>query len=225
MDLPLEVFRKHLRELSASGRVVSLKSALTRLRSGAGDDRHRLVLTFDDAFANFREVILPLLVEYGLPATLYVPTGFIDGDRPSPLGGAEDHRPMTWRQLADAAATGLVELGSHSVTHPDLRGLDAEGLRFELEESRRRIETETGCRCEGFCYPRALWSESVRRATSRVYSYAVAAGGRRNRSNGWHPFSLSRHPVRCDMPADLAYLTRGELLVEEWLADRMRRRR
>lgn len=36
-----------------------------------------IVLTFDDAYTSFNEQVLPLLVELNVPATTFIPTGFI----------------------------------------------------------------------------------------------------------------------------------------------------
>lgn len=46
-----------------------------------------------------------------------------------------------------------VEIGSHTVTHPDLTDIDATSLAWELTESKRRLEDITGRSITSFCYP------------------------------------------------------------------------
>ncbi len=55
-------------------------------------------------------------------------------------------------QLRGMAATGLIDVASHSMTHPDLSRLRGDWLRYELAESKRRIESDFGA-CPIFVYP------------------------------------------------------------------------
>lgn len=53
------------------------------------------------------------------------------------------------RQLADLG----MEVGAHTVSHPILAGLDDAAARFEIRESRGRLEAITGSRVSSFAYP------------------------------------------------------------------------
>src|SRR5574343_378129 len=59
---------------------------------------------------------------------------------------------LTWDQVR-AMATGGVEFGSHTVSHPILSMLPPEQLDHELGSSRARIERETGRPCDLLAYP------------------------------------------------------------------------
>jgi peptidoglycan/xylan/chitin deacetylase (PgdA/CDA1 family) len=78
-----------------------------------------------------------------------------------------------------------VEFGSHTVSHPILSQLDADSLDRELQESKRRLETELGEACELFAYPNgspADFGEREKRALERAgYRAAFALSGRVNR--------------------------------------------
>lgn len=73
-------FAAELDLLGACFQVLPLGEALGRLASGTLPLR-AACLTFDDGYANNREVALPLLLARGLPATFFVATGFLDGGR------------------------------------------------------------------------------------------------------------------------------------------------
>ena len=112
------MFEAQAEALAASGRVVPLGDALTRLaqsadRADAASGGDPVVVTFDDGTADFANEALPILERHRLPVTLYAATSFIDEGRPFP----DDGRPLSWRGLADACASGLVEVGSHTHGH------------------------------------------------------------------------------------------------------------
>jgi peptidoglycan/xylan/chitin deacetylase (PgdA/CDA1 family) len=61
-------------------RVLPLEEAVDRLRSGSLPQRS-VCITFDDGYANNRTTAAPLLKERGLPATVFVATGYLNGGR------------------------------------------------------------------------------------------------------------------------------------------------
>ncbi|MDV2502422.1 MAG: polysaccharide deacetylase family protein [bacterium] len=87
-----------------------------------------------------------------------------------------EHLTMDWSQIR-VLAEARMEIGSHSLTHPFMAGLDPSTLEHELEESRRIVEERLGIRPEIFCYPYGGgedFSQEVIEATSRAgYRAAV----------------------------------------------------
>jgi peptidoglycan/xylan/chitin deacetylase (PgdA/CDA1 family) len=59
---------------------------------------------------------------------------------------------MTWEQLRSLAQKGYV-VGSHTMTHPNLAFADAAAVRWELVESKRRMESHLGQPVDHFSYP------------------------------------------------------------------------
>jgi peptidoglycan/xylan/chitin deacetylase (PgdA/CDA1 family) len=64
-----------------------------------------------------------------------------------------EYTPCSWAQLREMADSGLVEIGSHSVTHPIFSTLTDEESRWELAGSRTQIEQRLGGRVSCFCFP------------------------------------------------------------------------
>lgn len=224
VDLDLAVFRRHVEELAAGAAVVPLRSLGAPGDAAAPDARPRVALTFDDAYANFFARAWPLLAERRLPATLFVPVGFVEGTHPAPIRGTEGLPPAGWDEIAEAAAGGLLEVGCHSWSHPDLRRLDDAALDRELAGSRQRLEERLGVRVDSFCSPRALWDRRVERRVAAEYARAVVGGGRRWRPPQ-SPWRIQRVSLRRDGPASLAPILAAPLWLEEWAADRARRLR
>ncbi len=138
MDISPELFRGHVKWLLDHGRIVGFGDAL----SGADDpeSNRQFVLTFDDGYADFYENGFPLLREQGIPFTLYLTSGHIEtGELLHP-----GDRPLSWDQVDDMLSTGLVTLGAHTHTHPDLRGLGVEQIEQEIGQSNHLIEARTG---------------------------------------------------------------------------------
>ncbi len=71
-------FEQHLRLLTRWFRVLPLADAVARLRAGTLPSRAACI-TFDDGYADHAEVALPLLQRYGVSATFFVASGFLDG--------------------------------------------------------------------------------------------------------------------------------------------------
>jgi peptidoglycan/xylan/chitin deacetylase (PgdA/CDA1 family) len=141
--------------------------------------RRLLHVTFDDAFTSITRA-LPILQRLGVPATVFVCTGFADEGRPLDIAELESEvrthpdelRTMDWSQLAGLPPE-LVEIGSHTVSHAHLTQLDDSELLEELKSSRLRIEEKLGRPCLYLAYPFGEEDERVRVA-ARQAGYAAA---------------------------------------------------
>jgi peptidoglycan/xylan/chitin deacetylase (PgdA/CDA1 family) len=73
-------FAEQLRMLRDRFRVVSLPEVRAALAAGEGLSRS-VAVTFDDGYRDNLLVAKPILEEHGLPATVFVTTGYVDSDR------------------------------------------------------------------------------------------------------------------------------------------------
>ncbi len=80
--LPVDVFRLQMAFVQRAYRVVSLDELVDVLERGAQLPPRALVITFDDGYADNHRLGLPVLRALGLPATVYVATGAVDGGSP-----------------------------------------------------------------------------------------------------------------------------------------------
>jgi peptidoglycan/xylan/chitin deacetylase (PgdA/CDA1 family) len=79
---------------------------------------------------------------------------------------------MSWNELAELDPS-LINIGSHSMTHPDLPQLDQDALIGELKDSRALLETRLGRSVHDLAYPNGSHNDPVVRATAEVYRSAV----------------------------------------------------
>lgn len=107
---------------------------------------HCIALTFDDGFYNVLKNALPIIGELGIPATLFIPAGYL-GKLPgwirNPAHENAGEIIVSAEQLR-ALPPDLVKIGSHCLTHPVLSSLTPEQVRRELSESKEILEVITG---------------------------------------------------------------------------------
>ena len=76
-----------------------------------------VVLTFDDGYLDFWLYAFPLLRKYEINATAFVTTDFIDDEPARRLPEAFPYGFLSWDELREMEASGLVDVQSHAVTH------------------------------------------------------------------------------------------------------------
>jgi peptidoglycan/xylan/chitin deacetylase (PgdA/CDA1 family) len=185
-----EDFARQLAYLHDAGFTAISAGALAAGLADSGTElpSRPVVLTFDDGYGDFYSQALPLLRQYGHTATLFQTTGGV-----GVTGAAK--RMMNWRELAEAAEAG-VEIGAHTVSHPQLDQLPAAELREELSASKSQLEEHLGMAVPGLAYPYGYSNEKVRQVAREVgYGYAYAVDNTMT-ARGTDNFTLPRLTVR-----------------------------
>lgn len=72
-----------------------------------------------------------------------------------PEKAPEAFAACNWDQLRELQAAGI-EIGGHTVSHPTLGQVSGEHALREINECRKRIETELGVKPSSFCYPNGM---------------------------------------------------------------------
>ena len=193
VDLPTDLFTEQMARLAAGGRVVSLDDAVAMLHEPADAPAHPVVITFDDGTVDFIDNAVPVLERFQLPATLYAATDFID--RSVPFWG--DGPPLTWVALAEATASGLVHVGSHTHTHRLLDKLSPGEIAAELDRSIDLIGEHIGRHPDHFAYPKAVPPSTAAGAAVQVrFKSAALSGTRINRYGATDLYELARSPIQ-----------------------------
>jgi peptidoglycan/xylan/chitin deacetylase (PgdA/CDA1 family) len=140
---------------------------------GRGGDlpARAVVLTFDDGYADFHREALPLLVEYGALATVFITTGWVHDA--SERTGTPPDRMLSWRQIDEVSTA--IEIGAHSHTHAQLDQLSNAALQRELSLSKALLEDRLGKEVPALAYPYGYSSARVRAAVLAAgYQHAAA---------------------------------------------------
>lgn len=197
------LFRAQMAALAASGHaVLTTGDYVDRLRAGAPLPERFAVLTFDDGLHDFLTGAMPILDSFGFPATLYVVAGRVGLSSRwlAPLG--EGRRPMlTSDALRDLSRSGI-EIGGHSMTHPELDILPPDAAMAEIACSRRVLEDMLGTPVHSFAYPHGYNSALTRTLVERAgYRSAVRVRDAHSDRNECR-FGLSRLIVTEDHDPD-----------------------
>ncbi|MEZ7010698.1 polysaccharide deacetylase family protein [Aeromonas sp. S13(2024)] len=177
--MPITMFEKHLRLMKWLGyetltfRDLADKGFIHRLQYG----KKYLMITADDGYQDNLTRMLPLLEKYGYKAVVYVVTGegYNRWDVEHPTNPDTKVSLMSGEQVKALAASGHVEIGGHTLTHPRLSKLTPEQQAHEIQENKRQLEALLGHPLLSFAYPYGDMNESAKeQAIAAGYRFAVA---------------------------------------------------
>jgi peptidoglycan/xylan/chitin deacetylase (PgdA/CDA1 family) len=120
--------------------------------------------------------------------------------------GRENYRQLTAEETRAMARDGLIEIGSHTLTHPDLRSLPPRSQQTEIERSKASLTEMLDLPVRNFAYPYGACSaETVDLVRAAGYESACVA------SFG----TVTSRSDRFQLP---------RMMVEDWDGDEFRRR-
>jgi peptidoglycan/xylan/chitin deacetylase (PgdA/CDA1 family) len=146
----IDVFRSHLQFLRDNGyTVVDVNEIAAAVASGACNNT--VAITFDDGFRDFHSHALPLLIEFGSKATMYIISAIPAAGR----GTLHGKELMSWDEVKEIQRHGI-SIGSHTVKHPELYTMAHASIEYELRASKNTIEDKLGTAVQSFAYPFAF---------------------------------------------------------------------
>ncbi len=152
LTVSMERFRRMCQLFARSFHVVPLARVFEWMRTRTPFPRRTLAITFDDCYLNNLHAA-HLLAEYRLPATFFIPTAYVGTDHVFPWDRHLPRLPnLNWADVQAMADLGH-EIGSHSVTHPNMADLSRDQAENELVASKATLEERLGRPCRFFAYP------------------------------------------------------------------------
>jgi peptidoglycan/xylan/chitin deacetylase (PgdA/CDA1 family) len=142
-DVTPKRFREHI-ELALR---LGYRFVPARVVAAGKASQKDLAITFDDGLLSVANSGAAILADYGIPWTLFIVLEWIDGRH-----AFGDGVVMGWAEVERLVAEG-VEIGSHSLSHPDFGALGLCAVKRELTESRRMIERRIGINTTAFAIP------------------------------------------------------------------------
>lgn len=149
-----EQFESHIRELQDGNyNVMSLPGIVAALKAGTSLPDRTVALTFDGAHKSILENAAPLLLQAGIPFTLFLPTDYL---------GRASSQYMDWSDVKKLARNKLVSLGLHPAAYAHLVHENDEEIRRQINNARARARDMLGSEPALFAYPFGEYSANYR---------------------------------------------------------------
>ncbi len=109
--------------------ILSFTDLYEYIKIGKPLPERSLILTFDDAYRNFKEYAVPLLKSYGYKASVFIPVGYM-GKTNTWDNGSDPI--LTAGEINELSYSGNIEFGIHSFLHCSYAELDPAGIGKDL---------------------------------------------------------------------------------------------
>ncbi|MBI3553647.1 MAG: polysaccharide deacetylase family protein [Elusimicrobia bacterium] len=176
-------FREQMEYLRDNGYTTLTFTEMREIEAGKSPRPEKpVIVTFDDGYANNYTDAYPVLRELGLKGCVFLVYETIESHNSWHDPESEPWIPMlTWAQVKEMQDSGVVEFGSHTMRHRNLPTIPLDEARWELTESKKRLEEKLGRSMLGFAYPygAGAYAPEVRRAAREAgyrYDFGIKQG-------------------------------------------------
>jgi peptidoglycan/xylan/chitin deacetylase (PgdA/CDA1 family) len=170
--------------------VVRLGSVVDALRGGRELEPQSVAITVDDGRRSQYTEMFPIIQRYHVPVTLFVYTDAISYEADA----------LTWEQIEEMLKSGLVDVQSHTCSHPFFEkerarrsAADYESfVATELTKSKKTIEDRLRRPVDLLAWPYGFFDSALERAAARAGYVAAFSVEDRLARAGEDLFSLPR---------------------------------
>jgi peptidoglycan/xylan/chitin deacetylase (PgdA/CDA1 family) len=192
LSTPPRVFAEQMRRLKEWGvKVVSLDTVAQAVVSTVPYGGC-VAITFDDGFKNIHEYALPVLHRYGFTATIFLVPHYCGKNNSWPSQWTSIPRGplLSWVEIGEMGKYGI-DVGAHTLTHPDLTKMPLSQAEEEITQSKKIIEDHVGTEIRMFAYPYGRYDSGIREIVRK--HFAGACTTRLGRNDAFSdPYGLRR---------------------------------
>ena len=166
-DVSVLEFEKQIKTLIDNGyKIIKIKDFLEGIDKKSLPEK-ACIITIDDGDISSYENVYPIIKKYKIPVTFFIYTDYISRGK----------RSVSWEKLGEMIKhkSSLVDIGSHTRTHPYLTRLKVKGskeldmgkIEKEIAESKKIIEDKLKISIKYFAYPYGLYNNDIERIVIR----------------------------------------------------------
>ena len=121
-----------------------------------------ILITFDDGFETVYKNAVPIMKKYGMKGNIYLPTKYVEENT--------EHF-MSWQMLKELHDTNQCSVAAHTHSHVDIRTLDEENMKKEIEVSNQLLQERLGINTNAFCMPYGKYNKKSIELLKKVGGY------------------------------------------------------
>lgn len=203
-------FRQQMDYLRKNYSVLSLAEISNFVKTKGKMPKKSVSITFDDGYHDFYVAAYPYLKKHKLPASVFVATKYVGETWPLSKNGS---RMLLWKEILEISRNNI-EIGAHTVTHPDLKEKELEEARFEIIESKKEIEKHLNKKVGFFSYPFGRCTQQTI-AVVKDCGFEGAVGGSGSVQKSLSLFALKR--VQIDSSLSFLQFVASLTKAVDWL--------
>ncbi len=175
---------------------ISLEDYYLYRTKGAKLPENPVLITFDDGYISNYTIAYPMLRQYGFKAVIFVIASRMGADN-------IEFPHFSWAEAREMEESGIVEIESHSFTHPDFSRLSYTQTVVEMRLAKYAIEANLGKKCRFFAYPYGKLNMSST-AVGKAAGYDIILVGRdvNADTDNENLYELPRYSIRGSWTAE-----------------------
>ena len=113
-----------------------------------------LTITFDDGYTSLSTLVLPIIKNYEIPISIFIPTGHIGMHNAwDSKNGHPKINILNWEELCEISKEKLVTIGSHGFNHLSHGLLNEEKDYDEITKSKKELENKLVNEVKYYSFP------------------------------------------------------------------------
>jgi peptidoglycan/xylan/chitin deacetylase (PgdA/CDA1 family) len=200
--VPVDTFVSYIRYLEKDRwQVIDLATFLRGVSEPDTLPDKAALLTFDDGYRSIYTEVLPLLIRFGYPAVVFVPTDYIGTRNIFDKGIEPEESICSWNELMELESNGI-SVQSHGTAHSRFSLSSMDEQRKEISDSRLAIQRRLENTVEVFSFPYGdvgtNWEETRKALVKEGYRAAFLYGRGVNTIPTNDPFLMQRLAIGPD---------------------------